>query len=126
MQSTVPAQRSGMVSGLSATFRFIGLLLGVAGLGAALGAIASRRFVAASAAIGLDPGVAANAARRVTAGDIAGALSGFPDALYEKVRAIASLAFVDGFAAACLVAAAVAGISIVGVFVLLRPVRDPV
>lgn len=50
MQGAVPAQRAGMASGLTATTRFIGLLLGVPALGGVLANVASRSFIASGAA----------------------------------------------------------------------------
>jgi len=44
MLGAVPAQRAGMASGLTATTRYIGVLVGVAALGAVLTQIASRRW----------------------------------------------------------------------------------
>ncbi|WP_020200723.1 MFS transporter [Cupriavidus sp. WS] len=120
MQGAVPVQRAGMASGLSATTRFVGLLLGVAGLGAVLSHGVTQRFVAAGAALGLDPGVAAAAARRVASGDTAGVLGAVPAGLQAQVHAAAAGAFAGGFAAASLVAAAVAAIAGVLAFALVR------
>ena len=50
MLSAVPAQRAGMASGLTATTRYIGVLVGVAALGAVLARIASHSFIAGSVA----------------------------------------------------------------------------
>jgi|RhiMetdeSRZDD1v2_1073273.scaffolds.fasta_scaffold43367_2 MFS family permease len=78
MQSAVPAQRARMASGLSATTRFTGLLLGVAALGAVLSDSVARRFVTASTALGVDPEMAAAAAKRVAAGALKGRLQACP------------------------------------------------
>jgi predicted MFS family arabinose efflux permease len=121
MQSAVPAQRAGMASGLSATTRFTGLLLGVAALGAVLSDSVARRFVTASTALGVDPEMAAAAAKRVAAGDLTGATAGVPTALHAHLHAAASQAFAGGFAEASLVAAAVAAMTGVLAFTLVRP-----
>jgi EmrB/QacA subfamily drug resistance transporter len=116
MQGAVPAQRAGMASGLAGTTRFVGLLLGVAGLGAMLGHVASDAFLNAEAMAGLEPAVA----RRVVSGDIAGAMAAVPQALQAQVHGAASAAFADGFAAASLLAAAVAGLAGILTFLLVR------
>ena len=124
MQSAVLAHRAGMASGLSATTRFTGLLLGVAALGAVLSDSVARRFVTASTALGVDPEMAAAAAKRVAAGDLTGATAGVPAALQAHLHAAASQAFAGGFAEASLVAAAVAAMAGVLAFTLVRP-ADP-
>ena len=53
MLGAVPAQRAGMASGLTATTRYIGVLVGVAALGAVLTQIASRRFISGGVEAGL-------------------------------------------------------------------------
>src|SRR6266851_315176 len=121
MQSAVPAQRAGMASGLSATTRFTGLLLGVAALGAVLSDSVARRVVTAGAALGVDPPMAAAAAKRVASGDLTGATAGVPEALQAHLHAAASQAFAGGFAEASLVAAAVAAMTGVLAFTLIRP-----
>src|SRR5258708_33946711 len=54
MQGAVPAQRAGMASGLTAATRFIGLLVGIAALGAVLAHGPPRYLIARAAAGGLD------------------------------------------------------------------------
>jgi EmrB/QacA subfamily drug resistance transporter len=108
MQGAVPAQRAGMASGLSATTRFVGLLVGFAALGAVLAQVASRSFMAGGVAAGLDAETAAELAKHVTSGDVAGIVGTVPEALRTSVWQIGNAAFADGFAAAALLAAAVA------------------
>jgi EmrB/QacA subfamily drug resistance transporter len=120
MQGAVPSQRSGMASGLTSTTRFTGLLLAVAGLGATLSSSVSSHFVAATTAFGLNADVAAAAATRVASGDLAGTLSSLPDAIRPHVLHAASTAFATGFAAASLVAAAVAGVTGLLAYALMR------
>jgi EmrB/QacA subfamily drug resistance transporter len=108
MQGAVPAQRAGMAGGLTATSRFVGLLVGVAALGAVLARVASRSFIASGVAAGLDAEKAAELAKRVTSGDVAGIVGTVPEALRTSVRQIGNAAFADGFAAATLLAAAIA------------------
>jgi predicted MFS family arabinose efflux permease len=120
MQGAVPAQRAGMASALAATTRFVGLLLGVAGLGAVLARGVSHKFGISGAALGLDPRLAAAAAKRVASGDISGALAGMPAALQDRLHDAAWSSFASGFAEASLVAAAVAAITCFLTFALVK------
>jgi EmrB/QacA subfamily drug resistance transporter len=108
MQGAVPAQRAGMASGLLATTRFVGLLIGIAALGAVLAHVASRSFIASGAAVGLDAATAAELAKHVTSGNVGGAFGTVPQALRASIWQIGHAAFADGFAAATLLAAAIA------------------
>src|SRR5260370_20058221 len=107
MQGGVPAQRAGMASGLPATTRFVGLLVGIAALGAVLAQVASRSFIAGGVAAGLDAETAAELAKYVTSGDVAGIVGTVPEALRASVWQIGNAGFADGFAAGALAAAAV-------------------
>jgi EmrB/QacA subfamily drug resistance transporter len=120
MQGAVPAQRAGMASGLASTTRFVGLLLGVAGLGAVLAKVVSRQFVSAGEALGLEPKFAVHAAKQVASGDLAGVMTGVPSRLQAQVHAAGWAAFADGFAAASLMAAAVAALTGILAFILIR------
>jgi EmrB/QacA subfamily drug resistance transporter len=108
MQGAVPAQRAGMAGGLAATTRFVGLLVGIAALGAVLAHVASRSFINASVAVGLDPGKASELSKHITSGDVGRIISAVPAALRTSIWHIGSAAFGDGFAAATLLAAAIA------------------
>jgi len=108
MQGAVPAQRAGMAGGLTATTRFVGLLVGIAVLGAVLAHAASHSFIASGVAAGLDAEEAAELAKHVTSGDVAGIVGTVPEVLRTSVRQIGKAAFADGFAAATLLAAAIA------------------
>jgi hypothetical protein len=120
MQSAVPAQRAGMASGLVSTTRFVGLLLGVAGLGAVLARVVSRQFVSAGAALGLEPKFAARAAKQVASGDLAGVMTDVPVGVQAQVHAAGWAAFASGFTAASLVAAAVATLTGLLTYILVR------
>jgi EmrB/QacA subfamily drug resistance transporter len=108
MQGAVPAQRAGMAGGLTATSRFVGLLVGVAALGAVLAHAASRSFITSGVAAGLDAEKAAELAKHVTSGDVGGIVGTLPEALRASIWQIGNAAFADGFAAATLLAAAIA------------------
>jgi hypothetical protein len=129
MQGAAPAQRGGMVSGVIATVRFTGLLIFVAGLGSVLSHVAVRGFTPAAARLGLGPDVAQSLARRVISGDLIGALSQAPVGVRSELHRLGTAVFSDGFAAASLTAAAVAMVSAILTFVLVRsaetlPVRS--
>lgn len=120
MQGAVPAQRAGMASGITATTRFVGLLVGVAALGAVLAAGVSRRFMASADLHGLDTGLVAAAARRVASGDINGVIGALGMQAQDAIHAAAAAAFAGGFADTSLIAAGVAAISCMLAFVLVR------
>src|SRR5260370_22549 len=120
MQGAVPAQRAGMASGLTATTRYIGVLMGIAALGAVLTQIASRRFITGGVEAGLDAETAAELAKHVTSGDVAGVVGTVPEALRASVWQIGNAAFADGFAAAALLAAAVAAAAALFTVLLVR------
>jgi EmrB/QacA subfamily drug resistance transporter len=109
----VPPERAGMASGLASTTRFIGILVGVAGLGAVLSSIARSHFLAAAASVGLDSNVADNAAKLVTSGDISGMLASVPADLQPQLHSAALAAFASGFSAAGILAAGVAAVACV-------------
>jgi EmrB/QacA subfamily drug resistance transporter len=120
MQGAVPAQRAGMAGGLTATSRFVGLLIGVAALGAVLAHVTSRSFIASGVAAGLDAGKAAELSRHVTSGDVGGIVGTVPEAMRTAIWQIGNAAFADGFAVAALLAAAVAAAMAVFTVLLVR------
>jgi EmrB/QacA subfamily drug resistance transporter len=104
----VPQDRAGMASGLASTTRFIGILISVAGMGAVLSGVVRRVFGAAALTAGFDQPAAIAAAKRVTAGDLSGMLESAPAATRSALHAAGLASFADGFAAASLLAAAIA------------------
>jgi EmrB/QacA subfamily drug resistance transporter len=120
MQDAVPAQRAGMAGGLTATSRFVGLLIGVAALGAVLAHVTSRSFIATGVAAGLDAGKAAELSRHVTSGDVGGIVGTVPEAMRTAIWQIGNAALADGFAAAALLAAAVAAAMALFTMLLVR------
>ncbi len=126
MQGAVPAQRAGMASGLTATTRFIGLLLGVAALGAVLAHVASRSLIASGVAAGLDAEKVAELSKHVTSGDVAGIVGTVPEALRASIWHIGNVAFAYGFAAAALLAAAVAAAALFTMLLVRRAETLPV
>jgi hypothetical protein len=121
LSSAVPPDRAGMASGLASTTRFIGILVAVAALGAVLSSTVHATFMQAGASLGLSASAADAAAKRVTAGDLAGLLSTLPQAAQEPVRHAGLQAFGGGFSIAALVAAGVALLAAALTFRLIRP-----
>lgn len=120
MQSTVPPERAGMASGLSATTRFAGLLVGVAGLGAVLVQAVTRSFAGWAETARVPAGAAAGAARRLAAGDVAGAVAGLPETARAAAAEAGRQALAAGFGAAAQAAAVVAGAACVLALLLVR------
>jgi EmrB/QacA subfamily drug resistance transporter len=108
LSAAVPPERSGMASGLASTTRFIGILVGVAALGAILSNVTKHSFLVAANAAGLNSDASASAATHVISGDLRSALSVVPENLRERIHAVALTASSDGFASASLIAAVVA------------------
>jgi EmrB/QacA subfamily drug resistance transporter len=106
LSAAVPPERSGMASGLASTTRFIGILVGVATLGAILSDVARRSFLTAANAAGLSADTSSAASEHVISGDLAGALDMVPGAIKDKIHSVALNSFADGFASASLMAAA--------------------
>ena len=114
--SAVPPERSGMASGLASTTRFIGILLGVAGLGAVLSGVARETFMRSASAFGLTGQAALNAAKKVISGDLAGLSGIVPRQLESELHRAGLSAFARGFASAGLLATCVAAIACILTF----------
>jgi EmrB/QacA subfamily drug resistance transporter len=104
----VPANRAGMASGIASTTRFIGILVGVALLGAVISNEARRHFVSAATAAGLNAEMTTAAAKQVTSGNLMGMLIGVPEPLQARLHTAGDIAFANGFATAALLAALLA------------------
>ena len=108
----VPLERAGMASGLASTTRFIGILVSVAAMGAILSNVVDRHFTTAAKNAGLDAATTRQVVKRVTSGDLIGALTEqIPDHVKQKLESAGIAAFAHGFAAATLFAAALGLIS---------------
>lgn len=110
---TIPPERGGIASGLSATMRFTGLLIGLAGLGVILTQATTASFLHRAASTLNGPNDVANLLKRVMAGDIVGATADLPAPVRSTVAETARASFADGFAAVALTAAIVAIVSLV-------------
>lgn len=100
--AAVPPERAGMASGLASTTRFVGILVGVAVLGAALSHVARTTFERAFAGGGINATTLDRLAAQVPTGDVD--LSLAPAALHPRVTATAHAAFSQGFGSATLIA----------------------
>jgi hypothetical protein len=126
LAASVPANRAGMASGIASTTRFIGVLVGVAALGAVISNVARHYFVSAATAVGLNADMTAAAAKQVTSGNLMGMLIDVPDVLQVRLHAAGFAAFANGFAAAGLFAALVAAGASILTFALaprMKPIR---
>lgn len=108
LQGALPANRSGVASGIGATTRFVALLFGVAGLGALLVGATGSRFALSVEESGIGAATATAAAKRFSAGDVSGALAALPDGLRDTLGALLRQAFQAGFSSAALAGAGVA------------------
>jgi hypothetical protein len=120
MQGAVPPQRAGMASGLSATARFTGLLVGVAGIGAVLSSNAVRGFTPEAKKLGLTQDLADKVAQRIISGDLIAAVSQVPDGIKRELQQLGVGAFAQGFSIASLAAAGVALASAILTFALVK------
>ncbi|WP_397453141.1 MFS transporter [Pseudomonas sp. NA-150] len=113
VQGAVPANQSGVGSGIASTIRFTSLLFAVAALGAVLVSVMLKAFAPVAHDLGLSAVDAISIAKRFSAGDAASALSALPvhqnEAVYDALR----VAFDSGFGGAAWVAAAVAITSLI-------------
>lgn len=124
---TVPVERAGMASGLASTFRFVGLLAGLTGLGAVLVTGIGAHLTQWSAQLP-SPGRLAirDIAHHAAAGGLADWLAArVPDRALTPWLDAAREGFIAAFAKLMAVAAAVAAGAAVLVFVLLRRVARP-
>jgi EmrB/QacA subfamily drug resistance transporter len=118
IMGTVPRNRAGMASGISTTSRFVGILLGFAGLGAVLASSARRAIEQTMATSGLP--IADGFVDSIVAGDLDRAVGAYPSDVAARVSTIARDSYSSGFAHAFLVAAVVAGLAAAIVFVTMR------
>ena len=125
---TVPADRAGMASGLTSTFRFVGLLAGLTGLGAILVAGIDSYLTPLSAGL---PPLTAISVRDVAHHAAAGGLSTWlepkvPTETLTAWQSAAQAGFISAFVNLMTVAAAVAAVAALLTFLLLRrTVRTP-
>jgi EmrB/QacA subfamily drug resistance transporter len=107
--TSLPADRAGIAGGLASTTRFIGIIAGVAGLGAVLSAVAegSLRRLGGQAV----PGEAVDwraLSLRIVGGDANGGLSVLPEGTRKAIAGAVDSSVAHGFAASLFAAAVVA------------------
>jgi len=117
----VPPERAGMAGGMAATTRFIGIIAGVAGLGAVLAAVTevSMRKLGTARVPGQDVDWHA-LSLRIVAGDADGALSALPAPIRSALVEVVHDSVAAGFGAALTAAAVVALLSAISSWLLIR------
>jgi EmrB/QacA subfamily drug resistance transporter len=119
--STVPPARAGMASGIAATTRFVGIVVGLAVLGAVLAAVAEvnlRRL--GTPIVGNQPLDWHALGLRIVGGDAAGALAVVPDEVRSALAAVVHHSVGAGFGASLAIGAAVALLSSIVSWLLIR------
>ena len=110
--SSVPPERAGMASGLASTTRFIGIIAGVAVLGAVLAAVAEARLRKLGTTLAPDQGIDWHElSQRIVGGDAQGALAALSDPIQKALGGAVHASVAAGFGAALFVAAVVAVVS---------------
>jgi EmrB/QacA subfamily drug resistance transporter len=119
--SSVPPERAGMASGLASTTRFIGIIAGVAVLGAVLAAVAEARLRKLGTTLAPDQGIDWQKLReRIVGGDAQGALAALSDPIQKALGGAVHASVAAGFGAALFVAAVVAVVSSLASWRLIR------
>lgn len=119
--SSVPPERAGMASGLASTTRFIGIIAGVAVLGAVLAAVAEARLRKLGTTLAPDQGIDWHElSQRIVGGDAQGALAALSDPIQKALGGAVHASVAAGFGAALFVAAVVAVVSSLASWRLIR------
>jgi EmrB/QacA subfamily drug resistance transporter len=119
--SSVPPERAGMASGLASTTRFIGIIAGVAVLGAVLAAVAEARLRKLGTTLAPDQGIDWHElSERIVGGDAQGALAALSDPIQKALGGAVHASVAAGFGAALFVAAVVAVVSSLASWRLIR------
>ncbi|MEJ1979062.1 MAG: MFS transporter [Acetobacteraceae bacterium] len=124
--SVVPPERGGMASGITGTLRFVGLVMGITGLGAVLASQTERYFVTAAPALTLSASGASGPhalVSRIVAGDLAGVVSQMIPGQREAVLALGRQSFASGFATVLVAAAIIAGLAALLTYCLVSAVE---
>ncbi|MGR9426249.1 MFS transporter [Rhizobium leguminosarum] len=120
--SSVPPERAGMASGFASTTRFIGIIAGVAGLGAVLAAVTESSL--RKLGTPLVPGHMVDwhdLSLRIVGGDVEGALTALPGPIQAALAGSLHASVGAGFGAALFAAALVAVLSSLASWRLIRP-----
>ncbi|KIL40938.1 hypothetical protein SD70_10930 [Gordoniibacillus kamchatkensis] len=120
--SVVPAERSGMASGINSTMRQVGIALGFAGLGAILAQVVTGDLSRAASGFGMRDinGKERELAATISTGDLQGAITSMPAEIRSNFAEIAKAGFFDGLHAILLVSAIIGLAGAIFTFVLIR------
>lgn len=105
--SIVPADRSGMASGINGTMRQVGVALGFAGLGALLASRTAHNFIIAMRELGIPATHVPTLLELVVKGDIKGATASLPGGSQAAFKLAADASMLEGFRLIVLVAGTV-------------------
>jgi len=120
--SSVPPARAGMASGIAATTRFVGIVVGLAVLGAVLAAVAEANLRRLGAPLVANQPLDWHAlGLRIVGGDAAGALALVPAEVRAALASVVHHSVGAGFGAALAIGAVVALLSSLGSWLLVRP-----
>ena len=118
---SVPPERAGMASGLASTTRFIGIIAGVAGLGAVLSAVAESNLRRLGSPLVSDQTIDWHGiSLRIVGGDANGALSALPETIRVVITNSVHSSVAAGFGAAFDLATVVAILSSVASWRLIQ------
>ena len=119
--SAVPSARAGMASGIAATTRFVGIVVGLAVLGAVLAAVAEANLRRLGAPLVANQPLDWHAlGLRIVGGDAAGALGLVPEEVRTALASVVHHSVGAGFGAALAIGAVVAMLSSFSSWLLIR------
>jgi EmrB/QacA subfamily drug resistance transporter len=122
----IPPSRADMASGIASTTRFVGINLGLAGLGAVLAAVSEARLQRLAAPLVSSPIIDwRELTLRLVAGDGEGALSSLPGDVRTAIEYAVRDSTAAGFGAALAAGAVVAALSGALSWRLIRPAKAP-
>ena len=124
--SAVPPGRAGMASGIAATTRFVGIVVGLAVLGAVLAAVAESNLRWLGSPLVLNQPLDWHAlGLRIVGGDAEGALALVPSEVRTAIASVVHHSIAAGFGAALAIGAVVALLSSMASWVLIRAADTP-
>jgi EmrB/QacA subfamily drug resistance transporter len=117
----VPPARAGMAGGIAATTRFVGIVMGLAGLGAVLAAVAEENLRRLGMPLGADKVVDWHGlSLRIVGGDAASGLSALPSGIRTALEPVVHGSVAAGFGAALAIGAIAAALSGILTWLLMR------
>jgi hypothetical protein len=119
--SAVPPARAGMASGIAATTRFVGIVVGLAVLGAMLSAVTETSLRRLGTPLAPNQPLDWHAlGLRIVGGDAAGALTLVPNEVRIAIASVVHQSIAAGFGAALAIGAVVAMVSSMSSWLLIR------